>query len=276
MHRHPPFGGLGSNTCIQDAFNLAWKVSHYLSGRAGFGLLDTFNSERQPVGHVLVTRANSARREHIGWLTAVGMTEPDIMRRREIFAELEEGSPKGRQRRQEFQRGIEDTAAEFHGLGMEMNQCYSSDGIYQADESSPLPAAAESIKEHFITTYPGCRLPHAWLNSRLPGKQLSTIDLAGHGQFCLLTGPGGEAWKVAADKVSQDTGVPIKSYSIGWKQDYEDVYLDWARRREVEEDGCVLVRPDRFVAWRSRSMLADSGTKLAFIMNSVLRVSPGL
>src|SRR5262249_10836064 len=26
VHRHPPGGGLGSNTCIQDGFNLAWKL----------------------------------------------------------------------------------------------------------------------------------------------------------------------------------------------------------------------------------------------------------
>lgn len=31
--------------------------------------------------------------------------------------------------------------------------------------------------------------------------------------------------------------VEVECYSIGWKQDYEDMYFDWARRREVEEDG---------------------------------------
>ena len=32
VHRHPPSNGLGSNTCIQDAYNLAWKVAHVLQG----------------------------------------------------------------------------------------------------------------------------------------------------------------------------------------------------------------------------------------------------
>lgn len=32
VHRHPPSNGLGSNTCIQDAYNLAWKVAHVLKG----------------------------------------------------------------------------------------------------------------------------------------------------------------------------------------------------------------------------------------------------
>lgn len=32
VHRHPPINGLGSNTCIQDAHNLAWKLSYVLKG----------------------------------------------------------------------------------------------------------------------------------------------------------------------------------------------------------------------------------------------------
>lgn len=33
VHRHPPFNGLGSNTCIQDSFNLAWKLAYVMQGR---------------------------------------------------------------------------------------------------------------------------------------------------------------------------------------------------------------------------------------------------
>src|SRR5690606_22584940 len=47
VHRHPPFNGLGSNTCLQDAFNLAWKISYVMSGKAGPSLLSTFSPERQ-------------------------------------------------------------------------------------------------------------------------------------------------------------------------------------------------------------------------------------
>ena len=62
----------------------------------------------------------------------------------------------------------------------------------------------------------------------------------------------------------------IASSSIGWKQDYEDVYFDWARRREVEEHGCVLARPDRFVAWRSKEMIDAPTEKLEEVMRSIL------
>ena len=68
-HRHPPFNGLGSNTCIQDAFNLAWKIDLVMSGKAGPKLLDSFNAERQPVGVDVITRANQGLRDHFPWQT---------------------------------------------------------------------------------------------------------------------------------------------------------------------------------------------------------------
>jgi 2-polyprenyl-6-methoxyphenol hydroxylase-like FAD-dependent oxidoreductase len=48
-HVHPPAGGLGMNTGIQDAHNLGWKLALVLSGKAGDDLLDTYSTERVPV-----------------------------------------------------------------------------------------------------------------------------------------------------------------------------------------------------------------------------------
>ncbi|KAK4152517.1 phenol 2-monooxygenase [Chaetomidium leptoderma] len=268
VHRHPPFNGLGSNTCIQDAFNLAWKISYVMDGRANPKLLDTYNTERQPVGVDIITRANQGFRDHLPWMTAIGMTEPDVEKRKALLAEFDDKGEAGRKRRQQFHRGIENTGTEFHGLGIEMNQQYRSGAVYLADEPEAPPLPQDAVRERLISTYPGMRLPHAWLNTRVPGKQFSTIDVAGHGRFCLLTGPGGQAWKEAAEQVAKKVAVEIKSFSIGWREDYEDVYRDWAGRSEVEEDGCVLVRPDRFVAWRSKSMVADPRAKLETVMRS--------
>ncbi|KAK2737255.1 2,4-dichlorophenol 6-monooxygenase [Colletotrichum kahawae] len=58
-HRHPPAVGLGSNTCIQDAYNLAWKVAFVSKGVAGPSLLQTYSQERQPVGAALVRESNT-------------------------------------------------------------------------------------------------------------------------------------------------------------------------------------------------------------------------
>lgn len=270
MHRHPPLNGLGSNTCIQDAFNLAWKVAYASKGKAGSTILDSYNSERQPVGHAVITRANQGLRDHKPVWDALGMMKGTLEERKEAFAELSEASPKGTARRAQLQAGVAGTAHEFHAVGIEMNQRYESSAIYLLDEAPRPPLPEDSVLEHEITTYPGSRLPHAWLNTKMPGKQFSTIDLAGHGAFCLLTGIGGENWKDAAIKVAQKLQVEVNTYAIGWRQDYEDVYFDWARRREVAEDGCVLVRPDRFVAWRSNSMISACEEKLLHVMRSIV------
>ncbi|MFE4643632.1 FAD-dependent monooxygenase [Streptomyces sp. NPDC056730] len=53
-HVHSPAGGMGMNTGLQDAANLSWKLSAVLGGRAGDALLDTYETERHPVGATVV------------------------------------------------------------------------------------------------------------------------------------------------------------------------------------------------------------------------------
>ena len=57
---------------------------------------------------------------------------------------------------------------------------------------------------------------------------------------------------------------------IGAGREYTDLYEDWTRLREVGEDGCVLVRPDQYVAWRSNSLPSDPKATLLESMKSVL------
>ncbi|MFI2376619.1 FAD-dependent monooxygenase [Streptomyces sp. NPDC018964] len=61
-HQHFPAGGVGMNVGIQDAHNLGWKLAATLNGRAPDGLLDTYHSERHPVGAQLTehSRAQTA------------------------------------------------------------------------------------------------------------------------------------------------------------------------------------------------------------------------
>jgi len=49
-HRHPPVSALGLNTAIGDAHNLAWKLQRVLQHSSADGLLNSYESERQPVG----------------------------------------------------------------------------------------------------------------------------------------------------------------------------------------------------------------------------------
>jgi 2,4-dichlorophenol 6-monooxygenase len=97
-------------------------------------------------------------------------------------------------------------------------------------------------------------------------------DDAGKGRFALLTGISGQAWADAAVKVSAATGVEITGYVIGPGRPYTDLYEDWARLREVGEDGCVLVRPDGHVAWRAPGPVDASADTLAEVVRKVLSV----
>ena len=74
-HRHPPANGLGSNTSIQDAYNLAWKLALVVTGRAGDALLDTYDAERRPVGRQVVDRANQSVGEMVSWLGPMGVLD---------------------------------------------------------------------------------------------------------------------------------------------------------------------------------------------------------
>ncbi|KAL8652661.1 MAG: hypothetical protein Q9210_002555 [Variospora velana] len=280
VHRHPPFNGLGSNTCIQDAYNLAWKIAYVLKGKAAPSLLESFNRERQPVGQRVVKRANDTGRMHAKLLQLMGVPEPDVQKKQQILERFKADSEEGATMRATFRTLIEDLDQERHGFGCEMNQLYRSQAIYAEDEVEAAPEfqGLEAELHYMESTYPGSRLPHAWLrapNTYGPGEpMLSTHDLAGKGRFCVYTGLGGKAgWKKAADEVVQKLGVEIAVYSIGWRQDYEDVFFAWEKKRGVAEKGAVLVRPDRTVAWRSQNMPVVSNTsigKLEHVMRCIL------
>lgn len=271
-HRHPPLNGLGSNTCVQDAFNLAWKIAYVERGLAPPQLLDSFSLERQPIGAAVVKRANQGLRDHVPVWQALGALPKDLSERRTQHAELSSPSREGRERREALRKAVKHTAHEFGGIGIEMNQRYDSGAICFADEEKAArpPPPEDEVLEYQISTYPGSRCPHAWLNKTAPVEPVSTIDLAGHGDFCLLTGPGGEGWRAAAETVGRELGLEVRVWSIGWRQDWEDVYGDWAERREVKEDGCVVLRPDRTVCWRSIGMRRDAREALGRALRGVL------
>jgi 2-polyprenyl-6-methoxyphenol hydroxylase-like FAD-dependent oxidoreductase len=57
-HIHSPAGGQGMNTGMQDAFNLAWKLSAAIKGDAGDTLLNSYQAERAPIAEGVITFTN--------------------------------------------------------------------------------------------------------------------------------------------------------------------------------------------------------------------------
>jgi 2,4-dichlorophenol 6-monooxygenase len=279
-HRHPPSNGLGSNTSIQDAYNLAWKLALVLRGKAAPSLLDSYDAERAAVGRQIVTRANQSVDEFgpiFEALGVLGTTDSEQMR-----ANMEvrkEDSPGGAEVREKLRAAIELKNYEFNAHGVELGQRYRSNAVV-ADGSPEPPYDRDPELYYHPTTWPGARLPHVWLEHQgeklsshdvsAKGEKVSTHDLAGKGRFTLLTGIGGDRWVDAAAEVSSACGVEIAAYVIGPGREVLDTYDDWARAREVSESGCVLVRPDAHVAWRSQHVVEDPRSALAGVMDRLL------
>lgn len=71
--------------------------------------------------------------------------------------------------------------------------------------------------------------------------------------------------------MAEQTGVPLDAVRIGHVDgDLFDPRLMWVRHRGIAPDGAVLVRPDRFVAWRSIGAAADPVVELGGALTTVL------
>ena len=76
--------------------------------------------------------------------------------------------------------------------------------------------------------------------------------------------------KDASAAVKVETGLDIVVRVIGPRRDYEDHTGDWARAREIQDSGCILVRPDQHVAWRANTVSSDAKAELLRVVRSVL------
>ena len=283
-HRRPPTTGLGLNTAVEDAFNLAWKLSLVLNQRAPPSLLDTYESERRPVGELncdwgLFTFQNSAVIN-----AAVGLVpgQPESNRRR--LASLFADSRMGSALRAQTAKMIESQRIEFSAHDIELGFRYAH-GFFVPDDSSS--SSSSSDQPHLLSgaaltdplgqiyhpsTRPGHRLPHAWLELADDDRVVSTHDLVGpHGDWALITDAhGAAAWIPAAERAGRRAGITIRAVQVGTLapptptpslvvRDYDD---RWAVVKGVKEGGAVLVRPDNVVGWRSRAPSQRDGGEL--------------
>ena len=269
-HRHPPSNGLGSNTSIQDAFNLAWKLAAVIKGQAGAALLDTYSAERAPIAKQIVTRANQSIGEFGPIFEALGMTGgTDIERIQANMDARCDASPEGEAQRAALRAAIAFKKYEFDAHGVEMNQRYASAAV--VSDGAPTPGFDRDAELHYQpTTSPGARLPHVWVFDHDTGAQVSTLDLCGGGAFTLLTGIGGEAWCAAAETEAARLGLSLRCHVIGPRQPFVDHTGDWSRASEVGDTGCLLIRPDHHVAWRSASLTEDPKADLRRVLSQIL------
>ena len=269
-HRHPPSNGLGSNTSIQDAFNLSWKLAAVLKGQAGDALLDSYSVERAPIAKQIVTRANQSIGEFGPIFEALGMTGgEDIEKIKASMDARTNAGVDGEKQRSAIRDAIAFKKYEFDAHGVEMNQRYKSAAVVTDDQMEP--AFDLDAELHYQpTTWPGARLPHVWVFDRDSGAEVSSLDLCGKGLFTVLTGIGGEAWIDAAAAVGAEMGLEIVAHVIGPRQPHVDHVGDWARASEISDTGCLLIRPDQHVGWRAADMTSDPEGELRRVLKTIL------
>jgi 2,4-dichlorophenol 6-monooxygenase len=269
VHRHPPLNGLGSNTSIQDAYNLAWKLKLVIENKAAPSLLETYDDERSPVGKQIVTRANRSIEDYPPIFDALGMlAAKDPQEALAAIQSRKAPDETGKSRRRKLNEAIRQKNYEFNAHGVELNQRYQSSAV--VPDGTPQPPYRRDRELYYqATTWPGAHLPHFWVEQ--DGERKSTLDLCGQGRFTVLTGLGGAVWRRAAAEAERRFGISVAVVSIGPSGcDALDIYADWYWNCEIEEDGCVLVRPDNYVGWRSHCASTDSESRLLEVFGRML------
>ncbi|HEY3059665.1 MAG TPA: FAD-dependent monooxygenase [Chloroflexota bacterium] len=159
-----PTGGLGMNTGVGDATDLAWKLAGTLAGWGGPRLLGSYEAERRPIGLRNIAASGAAMAGRDSWRAA-----PTLREMAERF-EVE-------------QRKVTEI------LGIEAGYQYVDSPIcWPEDGERPNPDS----RAYIPTSWPGARLPHVWLDNgtalhdqlgngftllRLGGTRLATSDL---------------------------------------------------------------------------------------------------
>lgn len=229
-HEMSPTGAFGSNTGIQDAHNLAWKLAAVLDGWAGPALLGSYDAERRPVAEETSARAasRSVEHSHPGY-TPAGAT----------------AALTGRQ------RGI---------LNVALGYRYPRGAVLGTDPTTPVVPDALAL-----TGEPGTRAPHLWLNRA--GTRISTLDLYER-SLVLLSAENGP-WHEAATRISVPLD-SYRVGEGSRADLTPEPGTDWAGAHGITRDGAILVRPDGFVAWRHASRPDDAAHTLREAITSLI------
>lgn len=211
----PPSGGLGANTGIVEAHNLAWKLAAVLRGEAGEALLASYDAERRPVADYTAEQmALLSQQRHNEGSAAITVNIRDV------------------------------NTGYRYGTGAFVHE--------EGDEQLPLAQCPEVWRGE-----PGTYFPHLTLTQA--GKAISTHDLIGF-HFVLFVGPDGGRWKEAVQHIKEALHLELVCYQVGGEAgDRIDSENRFCEACGISSTGAVLIRPDGFIGWRSKSM--DEGAQ---------------
>jgi 2,4-dichlorophenol 6-monooxygenase len=255
-HRFPPTGGLGLNSGVADAQNLAWKLALVVAGHADEAILDTYERERKLVAerNAQVSLDNAFRLIDV-WV-ALEVTDDPVASQRRIDEIL--ATPEGRAA---VSAAIDNQAEHFDQLGIQLGTLYeaTSGGVFGDGTSPPMPE--NPVRTYVPSTSPGARLPHVMVEAE--GQQVSTLDLVEPGKFLLLT--SSRQW---ADQAGHMRG-PLSVLLVG--RDVHDPSRAWESIAATGPDGALLIRPDQHVAWRTTTAPRDGAGALEGVLSILLK-----
>jgi len=224
-HRFPPTGGLGLNTGVQDAHNLAWKLALVLEGRAHPAILDSYANERMPVAkancdHSVTNAMRMAEVDAILGVPFLAPVEPTVVQRPEgslPHLGIDGDDDAADDKRAVLADTIEQQRPHFDSLMHELGYIYDASEIYAVGAHDFRPS---------VTV--GGRLPHALIE--VDGSSVGVHDLFASRDAFLLAGKD-----VDLVKLPPLPGVGVHRFA--------------AENGIVAPEGLVLVRPDGHVSW---------------------------
>ncbi len=269
-HRHPPTGGLGLTSATQDVHNLCWKVAAVLNGVASDALLDTYEPERRSSVQWNVDNSVESALNHLMIGGALGLSDPALTPDEgwASISRLWSGNPDDDAFRLQVRQAIASQSMEFRKLNVEYGYSYDSAAV--VPDGTPPEPSPDPVRTYRSSTRPGSPLPHAWLEA-VDGERCSTIDLVRPDRFLLIAGEAGDPWIEAASDLGAVNGLPLDAVRIGHLEgDYLDPQCRWLTVRGFGPEGAILIRPDRFVAWRHLGRAADPRGELGRAFEQVL------
>jgi len=244
-HRFPPTGGLGLNTGVADAQGLVWKLGALEDGWADVSLLDTYESERNPIAEMNCEQSTSNAVKLLTLVEALGIgADPTTAG---MHATLADPS-----NRAAIDAAVDDQATHFDMIGLQLGYIYN-EGALVRDGDPPSPIA--DPRRFRPDGAAGSRLPHAWLDDRR-----SMLDLIESGAMTLLSVGAHDEWESALGAAA----CPVRHVRLGLGETGVEA---WATMCRLGRRGALLVRPDQHIAWRSDS---PDPSGLAAALTSVL------
>jgi 2-polyprenyl-6-methoxyphenol hydroxylase-like FAD-dependent oxidoreductase len=222
-----PTGGLGMNSGVGDAIDLAWKLDATLRGWGGPGLLGSYEIERRQVGARNVAASRFASQGRRKWRA---MVRPDIRDNPQARASL-------------ARVAYEEQPKSNEMIGAELGYRYDNSPLVWAEPGDPPPL---DFIEYRPSTWPGTRLPHVWLADGSAVQDRIGYDLG----FTVLRLAGDHDLQVLR-QAFDSLGAPLRVLDLRDE-----------RARELYGFDLILLRPDMHVAWRG-NRLPDQPLRLA-------------